>query len=175
MWPTSGGTLFVTAGLVPAMKTAALAALLLLTALLAGCGGPPAVKEIQIHIGYTDDRRAQYLEPKEIRVKQGDRVRFVITNDDVGTPDSFHDVAFVYPAYPGLTIEHEVLPGRTTKTCLPQSDPDTACDEDKSYFVASEKGSFKLWCEVGHLGQNADGTPKTRHEQMGMWGTLIVE
>lgn len=175
MWPTSGGTLFVTDGLVPAMKMAALVALVLMAALLAGCGGPPAVKEIEIHIGWNAAHTQQYLEPKQIHVKQGDRVRFVITNDDRGGGDTFHDVAFIYPAYPGITIEHEVPPGRTTKTCLAQSDPDTVCDEDRSYFVASEKGSFKLWCEVGHLGQNADGTPKTVHEQKGMWGTLIVE
>lgn len=144
---------------------------------LAGCNAAPsAVREIEVHIGYSDfDAKPpeQYLEPKEIRVKQGERIRLVVTNDDRGK-GAFHDLALELPGY-SERIEHEVPMGRTTRTCIPQSDPDTKCTEDKSYFVANEKGSFKIWCEVGPMGTNPDGTPKTAHEQQGMWGTLIVE
>lgn len=144
--------------------------------LVAGCSGDSDdIREIEIHIGYSADRTKQYVEPKEIRVDQGDRVRFIITNDDKsGAADAFHDVAFRYANY-GL-IEHEVPAGTTVTTCLPQAMPNQDCPEGKDFFVASEKGSFKIWCEVGPLGKtNSDGTPQTRHERMGMWGTLIVE
>lgn len=133
---------------------------------LSGCSDPaPAVREIEIHIGYTSDREAQYLQPKEIRVKQGETIRLIITNDDKpGASDSFHDVAFRLPGY-GALIEHEVSPGETQRGA-----------EKIDTFVVHEKGEYKMWCEVGPLGsQNPDGTPKTRHEQDGMWGTLIVE
>jgi len=141
---------------------------------LSGCSSQPEVREIEVHIGYTADRQHQYMEPKEIRVSEGERFRLVITNDDkVGASDSFHDVAFRYAAY-GL-IEHEVPPGKTVETCIPQAEPDRACPECKDVIEATEKGSFKVWCEVGPMGTNPDGSPKTRHEQMGMWATLIVE
>jgi hypothetical protein len=160
------------------MRPLLLATLLVAVPLLTGCTNPPpanAVREIPIHIGYSADRTAQYAEPKEVKVRQGERVRFAITNDDAnGAPDSFHDIAFRYAGY-GM-IEHEVPAAETTKTCVPQAEPETQCATGKDFFTASEKGRFKMWCEVGPLGQtNADGTPKTRHEQMGMWATLVVD
>jgi plastocyanin len=147
-----------------------------LAAVLAGCSSPTSepIREIPIHIGYSADRTQQYVEPKEIAVRQGERVRLVITNDDAaGAPDGFHDIAFRYANY-GL-IEHEVPAAKTTRTCIPDAEPETTCAPDKSYIVASQRGRFKMYCEVGPLSRsNADGTPQTRHEQMGMWGTLVV-
>lgn len=158
------------------MRVLAVAALLLPIAALAGCASPPAanVREIALHIGYSSDRSRQYAQPPEVQARQGEAIRFVITNDDrEGAPDSFHDIAFRYGSY-GL-LEHEVPAGKTTKTCVPQAEPDQACPAGKDSFVASEAGRFKMWCEVGSLGKNnADGTPQTRHEQMGMWATLVV-
>ncbi len=154
-----------------------LAALGLLALSLSGCSDSgPVVREIEIRIGYASYPTVQYLTPKEIVVKKGENIRFVITNaDKPGSPDSFHDVAFRIPGYDGL-IEHEVSAGRTTKTCVPDSDPARVCDEDKSYFTPTETGRYKIWCEAGGVkGTNPDGTPMTGHEQKGMWGTVIIE
>ena len=158
------------------MRLAPAMLLPLLALVLAGCNTPPAdaVREVVVHIGYNTERTQQYVQPKDIQVKQGERIRLVVTNDDrAGAPDSFHDIAFRYANY-GL-IEHEVPAARTTRTCLPQAEPDTDCAEGKDFFVASDPGRFKMWCEVRPLGRtNPDGTPQTAHEQMGMWGTLVV-
>jgi plastocyanin len=154
---------------------AILLALAMVAVSLAGCANEDdGVREIEIHIGYSADRKSQYLTPKEIHVKAGEKVRLVVTNDDKpGAADAFHDVAFRIPGYDEL-FEHEVPAGQTTKTCRFDAGPTTACAKDKSYFVVETKGTYKLWCEVGPQGQNPDGSPKTRHEQMGMWGTLVV-
>lgn len=159
----------------------------LLLAGLAGCAKKDAgtgdsadgVREIALHIGWSADGATQYLTPAEVHVPQGAKVRFAITNDDdpardyngaaPGT-DNFHDVAFTYA---GQHIEHEVPAGATVRTCLQQVQP---CPAGKDHFVASVQGTFKLYCEVGGgLGANPDGTPKTRHEQLGMKGLLVVE
>ncbi|MEA3189880.1 MAG: hypothetical protein QOD77_462 [Thermoplasmata archaeon] len=164
-----------------AVRLAPALALPLLLAALSGCAATKddAVREFEIHIGWNADGTTQYLTPAEIRVPQGAKVRFVITNDDdpnkdyngAGSgKDNFHDVAFEYG---GQLIEHEVPAGGTASTCLRHVVP---CPEGQDFFVASTKGTFKLYCEVGGgLGKNPDGSPKTRHEQAGMKGVLIVE
>jgi plastocyanin len=136
--------------------------------LLAGCsgGGGDAedVKEFEIHIGKVgDDTSKQYMTPKTITVHQGDKVRFVVTNDDEPqSTDSFHDVALL--DYDGNgdgvkdDIEHEVLAGQTVETKF----------KGDSYFTATEKGTFRIICEVRR------GQP-TSHENAGMWANFIVE
>ena len=137
--------------------------------LLAGCSGGDGVKRIEIHIGWNDDGKSQYLEPSVIRVKQGDKVQFVVTNDDdpnkdyngAGSgKDNFHDVALL--DYDGdgdgieEDIEHEVPAGTTETTHL----------KGKDYFVASEKGTFRIICEV---------RTSPTHDALGMHGEFIVE
>jgi plastocyanin len=133
---------------------------------LAGCsdGG---VREFSIHIGWNEDG-TQYMTPGEIRVKQGDKVRFVVTNDDdptrdyngaKGGTDNFHDVAVTYDGDgDGIreTIEHEVPAGQTVKTHY----------KDNDYFTASETGTFRIICEV---------RTSPTHDQLGMHAQFIVE
>lgn len=151
---------------------------ILVAAALAGCAGDP-IREFTVHVGWSEDVKSQYLRPSVIRVGEGDRVRFVVINDDDpqrdyngenSGRDNFHDVALL--DYDGNgdgveeDIEHEVPAGRTTRTCLPQAGPDTKCAEGKDFFRALEKGTFRILCEV---------RTQPTHEELGMKGTLIVE
>ncbi|HEX2066112.1 MAG TPA: hypothetical protein VHI93_04795 [Candidatus Thermoplasmatota archaeon] len=147
-----------------AFRLAAAAALSLVS--IAGC--TEGVREFHIDIGWNDDG-TQYMRPSEIRVQQGDKVRFVVTNHDdpdrdyngakPGT-DNFHDVALL--DYDGNgdgrkeTIEHEVPAGQTERTHYNGQD----------HFVASEKGTFRIICEV---------RTSPTHDQLGMHATFIVE
>jgi plastocyanin len=134
---------------------------------LAGCGDG-GVREVAIHVGWNDDG-TQYMTPGEIRVKHGDKVRFVVTNDDdpqrdyngaKGGTDNFHDVALV--SYDGdgdgvrETIEHEVPAGQTVATSYKGQD----------WFTASETGTFRIICEV---------RTQPSHDQLGMHATFVVE
>ena len=159
------------------MRTPLLAATLALAALsLAGCSGDDGdcsskggVVECRIHIGWSADLKSQYMTPKEIRVQEGDKVRFVVTNDDDPSKDyngaksgrdNFHDVALLDYDTNGdgvkEDIEHEVPAGTTVQTRFHGED----------YFVAGSKGSFKIICEV---------RSNPSHEGLGMWATFIVE
>jgi plastocyanin len=143
---------------------------------LSGCTGDgyagrvkDGVREVEIHIGWNEDRTRQYLEPKEIKVRHGEKVRFVVVNDDdpdtdyngaKSGKDNFHDVALL--DYDGdgdgipEDIEHEVPAGRTASTEL----------KGNPWFVATTKGRFTIICEV-----RTDPT----HAALGMNGALIVE
>ena len=138
---------------------------------LAGCSEGDGVREFDIHIGWNDDG-TQYMEPSEIRVRQGDKVRFVVINDDdpnrdySGSPDSFkdnfHDVALHYPgACDNNPIEHEAPAGQPPAV--------TKCSVDKElfdYFVAATKGRFDIECEVRTV---------PSHRDLGMRADFIVE
>ncbi|MFA5943352.1 MAG: hypothetical protein WC876_02680 [Candidatus Thermoplasmatota archaeon] len=139
------------------------------TVLLAGCSAGDDIRRIEIHIGWNPDGKSQYMEPSTIRVKQGDKVQFVVTNDDdpnkdyngaASGKDNFHDVALLdYDGDgDGVTedIEHEVPAGATETTHLNGND----------YFVASTKGTFRIICEV---------RTSPSHDALGMHGEFIVE
>jgi uncharacterized cupredoxin-like copper-binding protein len=117
------------------------------------------VRVVEIHIGWNDDGASQYMTPSEVRVKQGEKVRFVVTNDDdpakdynggKSGKDNFHDVALL--DYDGdgdgveEDIEHEVPAGATETTSLKGND----------YFVAATKGTFRIICEVRTVPSHAD-------------------
>jgi plastocyanin len=151
------------------MRGAFLAATLLAAMALAGCSQDGGVRRIEIHIGWNEDGKSQYMEPSVIRVKQGDKVQFAVTNDDdpardyngdKSGKDNFHDVALL--DYDGdgdgieEDIEHEVPAGTTEITHL----------KGKDYFVASEKGTFRIICEVRTV---------PSHDALGMHAELIVE
>lgn len=134
---------------------------------LAGCAdGGDGVREFEIHIGWNADG-TQYMEPSEIRVKQGDKVRFIVINDDDPNKDyngaksgrdNFHDVAVEYPgACSRNPIEHEAPAGQPPAV--------TECD-GKDYFVAHAKGTFDILCEVRTV---------PSHEALGMRADFIVE
>lgn len=136
---------------------------------LSGSVGGDGVREIEIHIGWAADRDSQYMRPSEITVKQGEKVRFVVFNDDdpetdyngdKSGRDNFHDVALL--DYDGdgdgiqEDLEHEVPAGRSATTDLKGND----------YFVATTKGTFRIICEVRT-------TPS--HDALGMHAAFIVE
>ena len=149
------------------------------TLLLAGCSegdgdgltgsvGPDGVREVEIHIGWSDDHASQYMRPAEIHVQRGEKVRFVVFNDDDPATDyngaksgrdNFHDVALL--DYDGdgdgipEDIEHEVPAGRSARTDL----------KGKDYFVATTPGTFSVICEVRT-------TPT--HAALGMRASFIV-
>ena len=138
------------------------------TLALAGCsGGEGEVKEFEIHVGWNADGVSQYMEPSEIRVHKGDKVRFVVVNDDdpakdyngaKSGKDNFHDVALDYPgACSRNPIEHEAPAGQPPAA--------TECD-GKDYFVADTKGTFEIECEV---------RTSPTHAQLGMRADFIVE
>jgi uncharacterized cupredoxin-like copper-binding protein len=127
------------------------------------------VREVEIHIGWNEDLASQYMTPSTIRVEEGEKVRFVVTNDDdperdyngaKSGRDNFHDVALL--DYDGdgdgieEDIEHEVPAGRTETTHL----------GDNDYFVASTKGTFRIICEVRTV---------PSHDALGMHAEFIVE
>ncbi|MEA3165309.1 MAG: hypothetical protein QOJ26_153 [Thermoplasmata archaeon] len=168
---------FFPAGRSPRMRMALLATTLFAATAMAGCSdddktvdvGGVQVRSIAIHIGWNEDGQGQYMEPSSIRVKQGDKVQFVVTNDDdpakdyngnKSGKDNFHDVALL--DYDGdgdgikETIEHEVPAGQTETTSL----------KGKPYFVASEKGTFRIVCEVRTV---------PSHDALGMHAEFIVE
>lgn len=142
--------------------------------LLAGCGegegayrlGSDGVKEFTIHIGWNDDLQSQYMTPSTITVQQGDKVRFLVINDDARTKDyngpksgndNFHDVALDYPgACDRNPIEHEAPAGARTST---------ECS-GKDFFVAHQKGTFRIICEV---------RTNPSHDALGMHATFTVE
>lgn len=142
--------------------------LLLATLMLAGCGGSNKVREFDIHVGWNPDGASQYMTPAAIRVDQGDKVRFVVINDDDPNKDyngaksgrdNFHDVAINYPgACDRNPIEHEAPAGGGRSI--------TECN-GKDYFVANTKGTFSIICEVRT-------TPQT-HAQLGMRADFIVK
>lgn len=150
---------------------ALLLAVAALLAALAGCASSSSgVKEFEIHVGWNQDGSTQYMRPNEIRVKQGDLVRFVVINDDdpkrdyngaASGPDNFHDVALM--DYDGdgdgrkEDIEHEAPAGEGAVATH---------FKDQDYFKATAKGTYEIICEVG-------GSPS--HEQRGMRGTFVVE
>ena len=160
------------------MRLAVLTVALYVTLALAGCSGNGdgysgsvrnGIRVIDIHIGWNDDHASQYMQPSEIRVKQGDKVQFRVTNDDdPGTDyngaksgrDNFHDVALL--DYDGdgdgikEDIEHEVPAGQTAVTEL----------KGNPYFVATTAGTFNVICEVRT-------TPT--HAALGMRATFIVD
>ena len=151
---------------------AALSALLVPGCAEAGDGytgsvGSDGVREVKVHIGWNDDHETQYMTPSLITVQQGDKVRFVVINDDDpsvdydgGSPgfrDSFHDVALDYPgACKRNPIEHETPAGRRATT---------ECD-GKDYFVADKVGRFSVVCEV---------QTRPSHAARGMSATFVVE
>lgn len=149
------------------------------TALLSGCSAPDdgftgsvgsdGVRTIKIHIGWNADHTSQYMRPSEIHVQQGDKVRFIVYNDDdpdvdynggKSGRDNFHDVALL--DYDGdgdgieEDIEHEVPAGKSATTEL----------KGKDYFVAGTAGTFNIICEVRT-------TPT--HAALGMRATFHVE
>lgn len=148
------------------MRLLLVAAAFLVPLTLSGCSGGDGVKEFTIHIGWNEDG-TQYMEPSEIRVQQGDKVRFVVVNDDdpdrdyngaKSGRDNFHDVALDYPgACSRNPIEHEAPAGLGPAV--------TECD-GKDHFVASVKGTFDIICEVRTVPSHAD---------LGMRATFIVE
>jgi uncharacterized cupredoxin-like copper-binding protein len=150
------------------MRTLLAGAMVLPALLLSGCsddGNDDGVRDFDIHVGWNDDG-TQYMEPSEIKVKQGDKVRFTVINDDDPNRDyngaqagngNFHDVALDYPgACTRNPIEHEAPAGQPPAV--------TECTVDKvsyDYFVATTKGTFDIECEVqipNHraLGMRAD-------------------
>lgn len=147
--------------------------------LLSGCSGDgdkytgsigeDGVREVRIHIGWADDGASQYMRPQEVRVQQGEKVRFIVFNDDdperdyngdKSGRDNFHDVALL--DYDGdgdgvqEDIEHEVPAGRSARTELKGND----------YFVATTKGTFRIICEV---------RTAPSHDALGMHAAFIVE
>jgi plastocyanin len=146
-----------------------LAVALLILLSFSGCTKRP-LQEFEIHIGWNEDGKSQYMLPSSIRVQQGDKVRFVVYNDDDPTKDyngekagkdNFHDVALL--DYDGNgdgvpeDIEHEAVAGKPpARTSL----------DGKDYFVATTAGTFKIICEVR-------STPT--HEALGMKAAFIVE
>jgi plastocyanin len=146
-----------------------LVALAFASVLLSGCGGS-GVKEFDIHIGWNEDGKSQYMNPSSIRVDQNDKVRFVVYNDDDpdkdyngdrAGKDNFHDVALLdYDGNGDGTpedIEHEAVAGRApARTSL----------DGKDYFVATLVGTFKIICEV---------RTSPTHEELGMKAAFIVE
>jgi plastocyanin len=158
------------------MRAMTAAVLAILPFALAGCtedGKTGTVEDgirvIDIHIGWNEDGQSQYMRPETIRVSQGDKVQFRVTNDDDpakdyngagGGRDNFHDVALL--DYDGdgdgieEDIEHEVPAGTTETTSL----------KGNPYFIASEKGTFRIICEV---------RTQPSHDQLGMHAEFIVE
>jgi hypothetical protein len=152
------------------MRALALAMAAVLPAvLMAGCSQGDGIRHVEIHIGWNEDGKSQYMEPSTIRVKQGEKVQFMVTNDDdpekdyngaLSGKDNFHDVALL--DYDGdgdgveEDIEHEVPAGTTEITHL----------KGKDYFVASEKGTFRIICEVRTV---------PSHDALGMHAEFIVE
>lgn len=147
------------------------------TLLLPGCAerddgftgsvGPDGVREVRIHIGWNGDHATQYMAPGVITVHQGDKVRFVVINDDdpavdydggsPGFKDSFHDVALDYlGACESNPIEHEVPVGQSTVTSCRRQD----------FFVADRAGSFPIVCEV---------QTQPSHAARGMRATFVVQ
>lgn len=141
---------------------------------LSGCSGNDGshrvdaggVKEFTLHVGWNDDLKTQYMTPATITVQQGDKVRFVVVNDDEpgkdyngekSGKDNFHDVALDYPgACDRNPIEHEAPAGaRTVTEC-----------SGKDFFVASVKGNFRIICEV---------RTQPSHDALGMHATFTVE
>lgn len=149
---------------------ALLLAALVLPAAFAGCSDGDGVREFKIHIGWNADG-TQYMEPETIRVQQGDKVRFVVINDDdpnkdyngaKSGKDNFHDVALDYPgACSRNPIEHEAPAGQAPAV--------TECTVDgvsRDYFVANVKGTFDIECEVRTV---------PSHRDLGMRADFIVE
>jgi hypothetical protein len=158
------------------MRVPTAAFLAILPFALAGCteGGATGtvedgVRVIPIHIGWSADGKSQYMEPGTIHVKHNEKVRFEVTNDDDPAKDyngagsgrdNFHDVALL--DYDGdgdgikEDIEHEVPAGTTESTSL----------KGNPYFVASEKGTFRIICEV---------RTQPTHDALGMHADFIVE
>lgn len=145
--------------------------------LLAGCSDEDrltgevtgGVRVVEIHVGWSDDHQSQYMHPDTIRVREGDKVRFVVTNDDdpdvdyngaKSGRDNFHDLALL--DYDGdgdgidEDIEHEVPAGQTVATEL----------NGKAYFIAAEMGTFRIICEVRTV---------PSHDALGMHAEFIVE
>ncbi len=145
-----------------------MALLLLLGLGLSGCGGSTVscpgdvsgvvtqgVREITIHIGSHDSgHQNQYLDPGQTCANKGEKVRFIVVNDD----DIFHDVRVDYPGYGA--IEHETGPHVTKRTSL---DGGRA-----SSFTVATPGTFEVYCEVG--GKTNPGS----HYALGMKGTFTV-
>lgn len=152
--------------------------LVLVLALLAGCAEPDdgytgsvksGVRVIHVHVGWNDERNGQYMQPAEILVRQGEKVRFVVTNDDdPGTDyngdkpgmDHFHDVSLL--DYDGTgdgraeDIRHQAPPGETVRTSL----------DGKDHFIATTPGTFNLICEVRTV---------PPHAVLGMRASFVVE
>ena len=142
---------------------------------LAGCSDDGAsgsveggIRKIDIHIGWNEDGRSQYMTPSEVRVKQGDKVQFRVINDDdpnrdyndpsTSFKDNFHDVALDYPgACDRNPIEHEAPAGQPPAV--------TECNGN-DYFVAHAKGTFEIECEV---------RTNPSHRDLGMRADFIVE
>ncbi len=118
------------------------------------------MREFTIHIGTNPDG-TQYMTPARVEVNQGDRVRFVVVNDDA---DTFHDIRLDYN---GKSIEHEAPGGGVTKTSVCAKIEGGRCVQHDDFFTASVTGTFKMWCEVKTI-------PQT-HEQLGMVGQFIVK
>ena len=151
-----------------------------LTAAMAfpGCTAD-GVREFTIHVGWNADGKSQYMTPSEVKVHKGDKVRFIVVNDDDPNKDyngdqpqrdNFHDVAL--RDYDGdgdgapEDIEHEVPAGETTRTCLPQAEPDTKCAAGKDFFKATTTGTFRIICEVN---------TSPSHDALGMHASFVVE
>lgn len=108
------------------------------------CADVPAdVKTVEIHVGTSADGK-MYLTPSDASAREGEKVRFKVTNDDAAV---FHDVAL--KDYAGETYEHEVDGGKTVCTY----------HEGEPYFTATAKGAFAMYCEVaGHKAAGMSGT-----------------
>lgn len=136
---------------------------------LSGSVADDGVREVEIHIGWSADGASQYMRPSEITVQEGEKVRFVVFNDDdpeadynggKSGRDNFHDVALL--DYDGdgdgapEDIEHEVPAGQSASTELKGND----------YFIAATKGTFRIICEVRTV---------PSHDALGMHATFVVE
>jgi uncharacterized cupredoxin-like copper-binding protein len=141
------------------MRAFLLAAALLLSLFLAGCGEeneskagtctdvPGDVRTVEVHVGTKSGGGGMYLTPTTVTAVQGEKLRFKVTNDDASV---FHDVAL--KDYAGATYEHEVDGGHTVCTY----------HGGQPYLTASAKGTFELYCEV------------PGHKDAGMKGSFIV-
>lgn len=138
---------------------------------LAGCieGDAGRVQEVILHVGWDATRTAQYVLPAHVEVDRGDRVRFIVTNDDdpqrdysPNKPgnDNYHEL--VLAGYDGDgdgildEIRHDVPAGMKVSTTF----------KGRDYFVASTPGSFRLVCGM---------MTSPTHDALGMNATFVVK
>jgi uncharacterized cupredoxin-like copper-binding protein len=95
-----------------------------------------ALRTIAIHEGTRADG-SMYIEPREVRVPQGERITFTVVNDDASTP---HDWALL--EYDGHDLEIHAKGGETRSLT----------------FTATVDGTFRIVCQVvGHKQKGMEG------------------